>query len=500
METNEQIKRHSLKSVKWVALGFMLPKLVTPIVTILLAKLLSPAVFGIIAICSVFIGVINLIQGLGFSDFIIKEFEINDIFLSTAFWSNFALSIIVFGLMWIAAPIVANIYNEPLIKKVLPVLGFAVVFNGVGTIQWALLQKEMKFKRLFNIQVLPLIVSICITLPLAYYGYGVWALVAGEVSKSFFVNVGYWLVGKWMPHFVYSVDAAKQMIKFGRWIMVEKLQEYLYSNLDRIILSYFGGLTTLGIYTIARQIVFVLFNAINGPIGGIIYPMLSKIRAEIDELRYSFFEVTKRVMLLNIPVTVAVAVLSFDLIPFLFSKNKWHGLPLVLCIGVMGEGAVRNIWAQREMFKILNRPDLYPKSIMINLLFAVVCYPFGAMNGLIVFSIVRTLNDWVYVVVQTLLTSMIFKFKVIEFVRLSFSSIFSSLLMAGGIVLSLAILQLFGISTSVIPILLIILLAVFLYVLSFRLFWRKDYNKFWDEMKIVVGISDCGFRSANQLK
>jgi len=489
MESNDQIKRHSLKSVKWVALGFMLPKFITPIVTILLAKLLLPAVFGIIAICSVFIGVINLIQGLGFSDFIIKEFEINDIFLSTAFWSNLGLSLIVFGLMWAAAPIVANIYNEPLIKKVLPILGFAVVFNSVGTIQWALLQKEMKFKRLFKIQVLPLIVSIGITLPLAYYGYGVWALVAGELSKSLFVNAGYWLVGKWIPKFVFSVEAMKKMIKFGRWIIVEKLQEYLSSNLDRIILGYFGGLATLGIYTVSRQIIYVLYNAINGPVGGIVYPMLSKMRAEIDKLRYSFLEVTKRVMLLNIPVTVAVAVLSFDLIPLLFSKNKWHGLPLVLCIGVIGEGAVRNIWAQREMFKILNRPDLYPKSIMINLLFAVACYPFGAMNGLIAFSIVRALNDWVYVVAQMVLTSRIFKFKVIEFIRLSYSSLFSSFVMAGGIILSLAMLKLFEISISVFSILLIILFAISLYILFFRIFWRKEYDKFWDEMKIVVGIS-----------
>ncbi len=488
METNDQIKRHSLKSVKWVALGFILPKLITPIITVLLAKILMPSDFGIISICSVFIGVINLIQGLGFSDFIIKEKEIDHTHLSTAFWSNMALSTFVFGLMWIAAPIVAHIYQEPLIGKVLPILGLAVVFNGAGTIQWALLQKEMKFKRLFKVQVLPLVVSICITLPLAYLGYGVWSLVAGEVSKSFFVNIAYWMVGKWIPRFTFSIEAAKEMMRFGKWIITEKVQEYLYSNLDRIFLGYFGNLSILGIYTIGRQIVFVLYNAINGPIGGIVFPMLSKMQAEIEKVRSGFFEVSKRVMLVNIPVTIAVAVLSFDAVPLLFS-NKWQGLPLVLCIGVIGEGVARLIWAQRDMFKILNRPDVYPKAVMINLFFAAACYPFGAMNGLIVFCVVRAFNDWLYAGIQLVLTSKMFGFKIMEFITLSFPSLYSSLSMAMVTLLIITLFKFAGFTVTFLPFIALTGLSIVLFILFFKMFGKNDFGKMWNEVKVIVGLS-----------
>ncbi len=488
METNDQIKRHSLKSVKWVAFGFILPRLITPIITVLLAKILVPSDFGIISICSVFIGVINLIQGLGFSDFIIKEKEIDQTYLSTAFWSNMVLSIFVLGLMWIVAPIVASIYHEPLIGKVLPVLGLAVVFNGAGTIQWALLQKEMKFKRLFKIRILPLFVSLCITLPLAYLGYGVWSLVVGEVSKSLFVNIAYWMVGKWIPRFVFSIEAMKQMLKFGKWIITEKVQEYLYSNLDSIFLGYFGNLSVLGIYTIGRQIIFVLYNTINGPIGGIVFPMLSKMQAEIEKVRNGFFEVSKRVMLVNIPVTIAVAVLSFDAVPLLFS-NKWQGLPLVLSIGVIGEGVARLIWAQRDMFKILNRPDVYPKAVMINLLFAAVCYPFGAINGLIAFCLVRAFNDWLYAGIQLVLTSKMFAFKKMEYIKLLLPSLYSSVSMAAATLLILALFKFAGFTITILPFLIITVLAVILFIVFFKTFARNDFGKMWNEMKVIVGLS-----------
>jgi len=488
MDTNDKIKLHSLKSVKWVALGLILPKLIIPIVTVLLAKILLPSDFGIISICSVFIGVINLIQGLGFSDFIIKEKEIEHTHLSTAFWLNMAVSLFVFGLMWITAPIVANIYHEPLIKKVLPILGLAVVFNGAGTIQWALLQKEMKFKQLFKIQVLPLLVSLCITLPLAYLGYGVWSLVAGEISKSFFVNIAYWLMGKWIPRFIFSIGTAKEMMKFGKWIITEKVQEYLYSNLDRIFLGYFGNLSVLGIYTIGRQIIFVLYNTINGPIGGIVFPMLSKIQAEIQKMRNGFFEVSKRVMLVNIPVTIAVAMLSFDAVPLLFS-NKWQGLPLVLCIGVIGEGVARLIWAQRDMFKILNRPDVYPKSVLINLLFAIAFYPLGAMNGLIAFCLVRAFNDWLYAGIQLVLTSKIFGFEIIEFIKLLLPSLFTSLSMAIVTFLIITLFKFAGFTMTILPLIVITVLSIVLFIVFFKIFGKNDFGKIWNELKIIVGFS-----------
>jgi len=488
MENVQQIKRHSLKSVKWVAFGFILPKLITPIVTIILAKLLSPADFGIISICSVFIGIINLVQGLGLNDFIIKEPENNEVYLSTAFWSSLGLSIIVSGLMWGAAPLIAQMYNEPLMAKALPILALAVVFNGAGTIQSALLQKEMKFKSLFKVQILPMFVSLCITLPMAYLGYGVWSLIAGELSKSFLTNVAYWLIEKWVPRFTFSGAAFKQMMKFGGWIITEKVQEYLYSNLDRIFLGYFANLSVLGVYTIARQIIFVIYNAINGPIGGIVFPMLSKLQTEAGKIKNGFLEVSKRVMLVNIPVAVASVLFSFIVIPLPFS-NKWEGLALVFCIGVAGEGIARMIWAQREMFKILNRPDVYPKAVTINLLFAAVCYPFGAMHGLIIFCVVRALNDVLYTVVQVLLTSRILGFKVMEFFRLSYTALFSSLGMAAAITAGIFIVKWCSITFTVIPVLLLVMISLISYVLIFRTISRDDFEKMWVEMKVILGFS-----------
>jgi len=489
MIKDDTIKNKSLKSVKWIALGMFLPKLITPFITILLAKLLLPSDFGLIAICTVFIGAVNLIQGLGLSDYIIKELEVDDSFLSTAFWLNLALSSLIFFLMWILAPVIANIYQEPKISDILPMLGLVVVFNGIGTVHWTLLQKHMQFKKMFAIQFLPIFVSICITLPLAYLNYGVWALVAGELSKSFLSNAGYVLVGKWVPRIYFSIFAAKQMLLFGGWIIVEKLQEFFYSNLDRIILGYYGGVSTLGIYTIARQIIYLIYNSINGPISGIIYPMLSKLQSEIGTMRKLFFEVSERMMLVNIPVTFAIAILSYDFIPRFFAANKWPDLPLLITIGVLGEVASRNVWAQRDIFKLLNRPDLYPKSIIVNLLFAIVFYPLGAINGLIVFSIVRALNEWVYAITQVILASKILDFRFMQFIRLSFSSLLASIVMVVGIVLTFLTFEVLELRSNIIFIFVVLIVAITFYFIFFRIYSKDEYKKYWGELKIIIGLS-----------
>lgn len=488
MENEHQIRRHSLKSIKWIALGAVLPKLITPVITIFLAKILIPADFGIISICSIFIGFINLIQGLGFSDFIIKEQNKNEVDLNTAFWSSLGLSIFVSALMWGTAPFIADIYNEPIIGKALPILGLVVVFNGTGTVQCALLQKEMKFKSLFKSQLLPLFVSLCIVLPMAYLGYGVWALIMGEVSRSFLTNASYWLMGHWVPRLVFSIESLKKMMMFGSWIIFEKVQEYLFSSLDRIFLGYFANLSILGIYSIARQITNVIYNTINGPIGGIVFPMMSKLQFEPGKIKKGFFEVTKRVMFVNIPATFGAILFSFIVIPILFS-NKWEGLPLVFCIGVIGEGLARLIWAQREMFKLLNRPDIYPKSIMINVVFSVILYPLGAMEGVIIFCIVRTLNDVLYVVVQLKLVTKFLGFKVMDFLMLSFTPLISSISTALIVFILILIMNNYGIQITVLPVILIFCFFAISYFLFFRLINRNDFEKLLSEIKIIIGFS-----------
>jgi len=162
---------------------------------------------------------------------------------------------------------------------------------------------------------------------------------------------------------------------------------------------------------------------------------------------------------------------------------------LVFCIGVVGEGVSRLIWAHREMFKILNRPDIYPKSIMINLLFALICYPLGAMQGLIVFCIVRAINDWLYAAVQLKLAVKILGFKIMDFIRLSFPSIICSFATAAVIIILIIILKFCAIKITVIPTLFIVCFSIISYILLFRRINRNDYEILLSELKVIIGLS-----------
>ncbi len=487
MLDNYQIKRNSLKSIKWTTLGMVVPKLISPIFTLWLVNILNPSDFGLLAISLVIIGFTNLLQGLGLIEFLIKEKGLSELRLNTIFWSSIFFAIFMAIIAVVLTPVFSEVYKNNGLLKIIPALSITIVFSSLQLVQNAILQKGLDFKKIFIIQLLPLIVLICFTLPLALFGWGVWSLVIGQISNSIVSAIMYILFTRWTPKFIFSMKELKTMLGFGKWVILEKLIEYLYSNLDIIIIGKYFDMSTLGLYSTGKYLITIIYTIINGSIGAISFPMLSHMQRNVSELKIGFLGITKRIVFFNIPIMIGIALLSSKFIPIVFAQ-KWEALPLILSITVFGEGIMRNMWVQRDIYKLLNKPDIYPKSISINLVFSLIFFIVASNFGIIAFCIFKVINDILYTYIQVMLTSKLLKFKLVELFALIKYSILASLIMTITLGTLLMIFNYLGVEINLPIIAFIILAGASSYLITHYIYDSVEFLHFISEFKYVIKI------------
>jgi O-antigen/teichoic acid export membrane protein len=486
-ERKTKIISKSLGNIKWTSLGAVLPKLFQPFVIIWLATILDPSAYGIVAIASIIIGFTNLIQGLGLSEFIIKEENLDDNKLSVAFWSNLVFGIVIYGIILLLTPIFSDLYSNDELSKVLPVLSLLIIINSFGVVQYGLLQKQMFFKKIFFIQLVPLTVLAGITLPLAYFGFGVWALVLGQLAKAIISNLLYWIFSSWRPSIYYSFSTFKNMFSFGKWVVVEKIVEYSYSTYDIFLIGIYYDIKIVGLYSVAKHITRLIYSTFNGPIGAIMFPMFSLLQHSKNEFKDSFLKVTRKMSFFNIPIMFGITILSHIVIPIVF-PDKWEGLSLILSIIVLGEGMHRNFWVQRDIFKVLNKPDIYPKAILLNLAFGLVFYSLVGSYSIIIFCILRVVNDYFYTILQIRLISRVLSIKISKIIRCLLNPIYSGLIMISSLLFSILILDKSNIEINVFILTLLVISGGIIYFISSLLIDKKDLLLIINNVKTIFNI------------
>ncbi len=479
-------KTKALKSVKWVSFGNVLPKLFSPITTVLMANLFIPSEYGTIGISNAFIGFLTLIQGLGFSDYVIREKNLTDEKLNTAFWSNVLFSGVLYLILLLLSPVIAHIYKNPELAKILPVISLNLIFNAFGFTALTLLRKNLEFKKLFIQQFAPMLITLCITVPLGYLKFGVWALVFGSLILTFLTNLYFVIQSKWRPKLIFNNEQLFSMLTFGRFVLFEKFQEYLYANIDVFLIGFFLDLKTLGLYTLARSWSWIIFGMVTNPMTEILYPAFQQFSDDAEKMGKQFLEVLRRMLFVTLPIMILICGFGAKAI-MVFFPDRWAEAGMVLAFLIVGDGITKNFSLQRDLFKLLGRPDIYPKAFLVNFFYTLVCYPIAAKFGLIPFLVVRVGNDILYTVIQYFLTKNTFGLSGAQF-----SSVVGAPLLSG----FLTVLVVAGVNSlfyfeivhlSVITLGSSLLFSGLTFMLMYYMLDKVSLLKFRDEGKVVLG-------------
>lgn len=357
-------------------------------ITMILARILLPAEFGLIAMLTVFIAIGNSLLESGLASSLIRSSDLGQDDYSTVFFFNLGGSIVLYGIIYLLAPLIASFYHQDILKLILRVYALDFIINAFYGVQNARLTKEMNFKTQMKIQVPAVLIGGLLGVFLALQGYGVWSLVWMGLFQSFLSTLMHWLYSGWRPSLIFSKQCFKKHFYFGYKMTLTGLLDILYKNIYVLIIGKYYSVVQLGFYSRADSASQLPIANISAVINKVTYPMFASIVDDDVRLKMVYKRLMQQVIFWNTPVLVLLAVIGEPLFRFLFTDKWLPAVPYfqILCIaGIMYPLHAYNL----NILKVKGRSDLILKLEFIKKTICVVgilcVFPFG-IYGLLYFQ------------------------------------------------------------------------------------------------------------------
>lgn len=301
-------------------------QLVTFIVSIVLARLLAPEDYGSIALVTVFTTILQVFVDSGLGTALIQKKDADDLDFSSVFYFNFVVCLILYLGMFIAAPFIAEFYNDVSLTPVVRVISLTIVMSGIKGIQQAYVSKHMMFKRFFFSTIGGTIFSAFFGIALAYAGFGVWALVAQQLSNTVIDTLILWLTVKWRPKRMFSWIRLKGLLKFGWKLLVSALLDTCYNNLRNLIIGKMYSSSDLAFYNQGDKFPKVIVMNINTSIDSVLLPTMSSAQDDRERVKNMTRRAIKTSTYVMAPLMMGMAFCA-ETIVHLVLTDKW--LPCV---------------------------------------------------------------------------------------------------------------------------------------------------------------------------
>jgi O-antigen/teichoic acid export membrane protein len=287
-----------------------------------LGRLLNPKDFGMVGMVTAITGVLYLFRDFGLSTATVQRRSVTDEQISTLFWINVSVGLLLGLLCLAAAPFIAAFYREPRLFGIAAVLATGFLVNAAGVQHWALLERQMRFTVSAVIDLVSLVVSIVVGIGLALGGYGYWALVAMAAVTPFISTGSVWLIANWVPGLPRRGTGIRQLMRFGGTVTLNGLTVYVAYNLEKILLGRFWGAGAIGIYGRAYQLASIPTENLNSAVGGVMFSALSRLQHEPARHKSYFLKAYSSLLALTLPLTIVCALFADDLI-FVLLGPKW---------------------------------------------------------------------------------------------------------------------------------------------------------------------------------
>ena len=332
----ESLKNKTIKGVGWSAADALLGQGVTFIVGLVLARLLSPDEYGLIGICLIFTTVLNGIVDSGFSNALIRKKEVTDEDYNTMFTTNMAISVVLYVLLFISAPLVSNFFHRIELTALVRVTGLILFFNALSITQVTILTKNIDFKTKTKASLVSAIISGVIGIVMAFMGYGVWSLVAQQLSKQLLYTLCLWVLNKWWPKFTFYNDSFKYMWGFGWKLLASGILNNVWNQLYQVVIGRCYTSSTLGHYTRANEYASIFSSNLTLIVQRVSYPVLAEIQDDKERMVQGYRKVIKITMFVTAVCMISLGAVSEPLIYTLIG-TKWQEaatyLPLI-CISM----------------------------------------------------------------------------------------------------------------------------------------------------------------------
>jgi O-antigen/teichoic acid export membrane protein len=331
---NSNLTKLTVFGILWTGISRLSTQLFRFVIIVILARLLTPEDFGIVGLAAIFLGFITTINELGLSAAIIQRKEIDEIHLSTTFWASVIMAIILFIIVILASPFVADFFQEDIVQPILIVTSIGLIIGTFTVVHHALLEKSLSFKKIAIAEVCAAVVSGMVSVFFAFSGYGVWSLVFGGLAGSFISVVILWRIVAWRPELRFSFARFKELFGFGSHVMGSRVLNYIDSNMDYLVVGKLLGTSALGYYSFAYHLMMFPLNRVSTMVTRVTFPAFSTIQDDNETLRKGYLKVVRYISLITFPMLAGMFVVAPEFVVVVYGA-KWAPmiLPLqILCL------------------------------------------------------------------------------------------------------------------------------------------------------------------------
>ena len=349
-------------------------------ISIVLARLLTPEDFGTIALFGVVMGIASTLISGGMGSSLIRDKNTNEKDYSTVFIFNIVLSIIMYGIVYITAPYIADFYKIPTLSAIIRVYALVLIINAFNIIQSTRLSKNMAFKTMFKIQLPSLIIGGVIGIAFAYAGFGVWSLVYSALIQNTISTVQYWLYSDWRPKLIFNRDKFRHHFSFGYKMTLSGLLDIVFNNIYPILIGKLFTIAQLGYYNRADSLKQLPVSNLSNALNKVTFPLFAKISHDDQKLKEVYQKLMRVVIFIIAPTLALMVVLAEPIIRFLLT-DKW--LPAVPYLQILAiSGLLYPIHSYNlNILQVKGRSDLFLRLEVIKKTFTVLILmlsiPFG---------------------------------------------------------------------------------------------------------------------------
>ncbi len=371
-----EIRERVLHAIKWSASTKLLGQVITWGTTIYVIRLLTPEDYGLMAIALLFINFMLMLKELGLGAVIVQKADIEEQLIRKVFGFLLSANFILFLVLLLLAPIIADFFDEPRLVLLVRVLSLQFLIMAFEIVPMALLERELNLKHKSLAQLFGQVAGGVVSLSFALSGYGVWSLVYGALADSVVRTIGMNIAYPFLKLPIFSFKGMKESISFGGFVTGERVMWYFYNQADIFIIGKMLGKELLGIYSVAMHLSSLIMHKTGEVIYTVSFPAFSKVQHDRTKVGEYFLKAARLLSLLVFPIFFGMSAISQEIITVLLGE-KWQGAIIVLeilCL-VMPLRMISNLLP--PMLQGIGKPDLS----LYNLTIAVVVMPIAFIIG-----------------------------------------------------------------------------------------------------------------------
>lgn len=378
----ESLKRKTVGGVIWSSIERFSVAGLQFVIMIIMARVLTPEDYGMVAMLQIFIAVSQSLVDSGFSQALIRKLDRTQTDLSTVFYFNIGIGVFLYLVLFFSAPLISSFYNTHQLVPITRVIALGMVFNSLAVVQRAVLTIKIDFKTQMRASVLAAVISGIVGISMAYTGFGVWAIVAQQVTNLGINTLVLWIVSKWSPAKVFSMESFKEMFVFGSKLLLSGLIDTIWRNIYLIVIGKAFSKADLGYYTRAHQFSDFPSANLTSIFQRVTYPVLSTIQNDDVRLATNYRRVLRVTAYIIFPIMTGMAAVSTPMVRILLT-DRWlftADLLKIICLSMMFY-PIHSI--NLNLLQVKGRSDLFLRleiiKKIIGIIILVITIPMGLL-------------------------------------------------------------------------------------------------------------------------